>query len=590
MTWWRAVRILRGLALAAVVAAVVDPGCPRPRRPVLALLMPDDLPAASHDRVRQRVIDAAGAWADVRSAPLPVEPREPLPAVAADARIVAGHPNHVNEALERMPAALAVRVEDPTLELTLLQVPTRVASGGRVAVQASIAGVPPGAGTVTLRISDRESGREVALVENDASRAVDGILAVEADWLPVQPGHEVLRAVATYSGTHPVRAASPADVTVDVTSLATGVSVFDARPSWSARFARQALDAEPGIAVSTYVRAAPGIAVETRMQSDAARLREDDAAVIIVGGVDALTREDVASLEQAADKRGRAVVLLLDEAPTGGPWRHLWPGELGPVRRAAQPRPATIGSHRWITREWLSPAVSTGTVPLAYLDSERQAIVAGRGLGAGRVLLVSALDAWRWRAAEGAEFDRGWRALVRALAADVPPPLSLTAWTGGRGAGRRVHADVRLRPDIDAAGATDVRGEIAWNGQRQSLRLASAGDGRWTAAVRPWDPSDARLSIEAVRDGGVVAEAQAVIHVSGIAQTTTWADVAHHQREAGAAAAREADLGPALDALRSTMGPAPTVLVRVTRTWWYAAAVLGLLGSEWILRRLQRRR
>ena len=65
--------------------------------------------------------------------------------------------------------------------------------------------------------------------------------------------------------------------------------------------------------------------------------------------------------------------------------------------------------------------------PLAYLDSETAPFVVGRAHGAGRILLVTALDAWRWRSESGVAFDAGWRALVQRLAVDVPPPVAVTA-------------------------------------------------------------------------------------------------------------------------------------------------------------------
>ena len=88
-----------------------------------------------------------------------------------------------------------------------------------------------------------------------------------------------------------------------------------------------------------------------------------------------------------------------------------------------RPRVVDVGGHAWKSREWLAVPLSTQVRPLAYSDTGSP-VIAGRGMGAGRVVLVAALDAWRWRAEEGVAWASGWQSLVRRLAADVPPPVA----------------------------------------------------------------------------------------------------------------------------------------------------------------------
>ena len=308
---------------------------------------------------------------------------------------------------------------------------------------------------------------------------------------------------------------------------------------------------------------------------------------MLVGGVEALSSADVDRLERDVRDRGRAVVLLVDEAPGAGPWRRLWTGAIGPVRRAARPVTGLVAGHPWKMREWLSPALSTEAVPLAYVDSESTPFVVGRALGAGRVVLVTALDAWRWRADEGVAFAEGWRALVQRLASDVPPPVATIAWVTGRGRARTLHVDVAVRPDVEASGRVAVTADVDAGG-RHSVPLAPVGTGRWRGATRLQTADAPQLLVEvASRRHRWLGRTRAVVDVRTAAPVASWEDVERHQAERGALAAGPRTLANRLADLRRGLAPPPGRRWYVTRTWWFAAIALAVLGVEWILRRLQ---
>ncbi len=585
MTSTHVVVLLRALALTGVVAAIVNPGCTKTRRPTVELLTTDDVAATSGDRIGARLATATRSWADLR-VKTPASP----PAATADLRVIAGHSASTLTMLQRLPAALAVRVEDRVLEIARMHAPARVTHGGRTDVVVALTGIPSGPGTLTLTLVDRSTGVEVAQETVDTKDIVDGRWQGLVPWLPTREGDRVLRLTAGHTAGGAVRESRPVDVVVQVLPLRLHVEVLEARPTWSARFARLALAGQAGITLSTEVRVAPGIAVRTQPGAKESAEAATDASVILVGGVDALTDRDVSRLEREVRERGRALVLLLDEAPAPGAWTRLWPESLGRVRSSGQPLRALVAGHPWLVREWLSPATPAAGVALASLESARDPVVVGRGLGAGRVIGVTALDAWRWRADERAEFARGWQALLRGLAASVPGPVALTAWLDGDRLRPTVHAEVTVRPDVRAQGAVDMRAEVEWSGRAtHPLVLVAHGDGRFRGAVRPWDGTTALVRVQAVRRGELVAGTQAVVHVSAIAPTASWTTVERHQRERGRAATAEATMEAALETLRQSVVPHHERWF-VTRTWWYAGIVAGLLGTEWILRRRGRRR
>jgi hypothetical protein len=561
--------ILRLAAVAGLLAAIGDPGCPRPRRPVIAVSEGGASSREAAARVRSRLAGAVAGWADVVGAAR----RE-----AADLRVVVGDPGPVAADLQAGTAAIAVRPVGDALSIPYVSAPPAMRSGTRIDIGVAVQGVPAAGGRLIVAIVDRDSGREEARAERVATSAGD--VRIVVPWLAMGSGRRVLRVRAHLDGDTGAREAV-ADLAVDVRAEPVPVWVIEARPAWGARFARLALASSPDVRLSSEVRTAPGLTVRTG-PGDAG-----DALVLIVGGVDALTTGDVARLEAAVHDAGRVAVLLFDDAPRAGPWRRLWPERFGAPVVASRLHAVDLGGHVWKTREWLAPALSTQARPLAYSDSGSPVMV-GRGVGAGRVVAITALDAWRWRAADGVAWVAGWQALVQRLAADVPAPLSVTSWVAGEGARRVVHADIRLRPDLARAVAATVTATVEGAATAPSgMPLWPAGAGRWRGATSLPSGRAATLRV-AVGDGSVVPPVSVVVDLSAAATPATWADIERIQRLRGAEAVDEASVGPALQRWRDRTTLAAGERRFFTRQWWFAAVVLVLLGSEWILRRAQR--
>jgi hypothetical protein len=569
---------LRGLGLLAVLAALIDPGRARARGPLLEVAFAGDVDDVQRGEEMVRIA-AEAPWATVIDAERPHVQHD-----GTAVRLVVGDASPALAALEQRPADLAWQVTSPSLELASVHAPTRVVSGTRAEVVVNVGDVPESATVVRVVITDAATGVEQGRAELTSAAAGPRVVTVPVAWLATRVGAQRLRVIASTPGDKSVRPSAPGDVTVDVRPAAVRVDVLEARPTWAARFARLALTAVARVELRSEVRVAPGVATRTAPVGARRRSTAGDAQVLLVGGVDALTAADVAGLEAGVRERGQALVLLMDEAPGAGPWRRLWPGFAASIRSTPTPAVARIGGHAWPIREWLDVRLSTGGTPLAFLDSSATPIVVGRAMGSGRVVVVAALDAWRWRADPGAAFAAGWRALVQRLGADVSPEFATTAWASGRGRGRTLHVEVAARPDLLRAGVPLVAARVGSPARTLPLRQVDAR--RWLGAIRDGTAAVEPVLVDARSSGGAVGQAQTIVDMRPPALVASWDDVARHQAARGHFdAAREARAA-AMRRLRDSLRPSDEDRWFVTRTWWFAGVALCALGAEWILRRL----
>lgn len=562
---------LRLTAVAAVVAAVVDPGCAGPVRPRLALTVAGQSPDDGREATLRRV-QALAPWADVVV---------PTAETRVDAHLVAGEAAPVLAHLREHPAALAIRREDTSLEVTAVSVPARVTAGSRVAIAVQLDGTQRQRTPLRITIADAERGVTEAAVE---TREAAG--PVEVPWLAVREGPRRLRVRAEPLDASGGRPSAWVDVGLEVTSPRFTTHLLEARPTWVGRFTRLALAAGGDSALSLDVRAAPGVTVQRRDASDA-QVAEATADVVIVSGLEALTPADVSRLDRLVRDGGRVLVLLADQPPDDGPWRRLWPADLGRMAGASTPRAVDIAGARWRTREWLAGAASTRAVPLAYVDKGPPAVLA-RSVGDGRVVLVTALDAWRWRAEPDVAWAAGWQALLRRLAAEVPPPVAVTAWVSGSGIDRVVQVDARVRGDVVLGESPAVETRVEAPLGTQSLTMVPVQARRWRGGARMPGDATARVIVAVPTASGVGARGTAVVHVGRVTPPASWGAVRRHQEERGVLAADNSGLASSLAVLQSRLVSDDGPRWFVTRTWWYAALVLAALGSEWVIRRARR--
>jgi hypothetical protein len=311
---------------------------------------------------------------------------------------------------------------------------------------------------------------------------------------------------------------------------------------------------------------------------------------MVVAGLDGLDARDNARVRAALD-RGTTVILQAD-GPVPRSLHDLWPDAPSRVISGATPRTLTLGVHRWTVREWLAPAAGPPhQTTLASLDGDPPvpAIVA-RAVGAGRVVLVAALDAWRWRLDDSASFEPAWQALVGSLALRGPGAAP-AAWRVPAPLGDEVHVATGWSrgalTDDDVAVSSAALTVVGGDDEPRLAALVGSRDGVRRAAWRTVASPD-WLEVSLLPSADVGAAGPSVIQVGPRSRLpASWDDVVRVIVGSGGMVVTLEDLPAALDR-RTRLDAGRPVRWWLTRQWWYAALVIVLLGGEWWMRRLLR--
>ena len=446
-----------------------------------------------------------------------------------------------------------------------------------------------GIARVRLR-ADGLQGRETLVRLLDAGALVgeathtwtDGAEAeVRIPWWPFASGTRTLRAEAT-GGTDDERTTldNHGLSVVDVGDARWPVIVHERRPSWGATFARRALSDDPRLTVTARTDVAPqvsALAAPAIDSLDDAHL--DRARVVIVGSPEALTASDVQRLELFVKRRGGSLVLVPDR-PFSGPVTTLlalrWRERLTEAPEAA----GLLKASEWLLAEEVSPfdevIAASSAGPAVVLTP----------MGAGRVMVVGAMDAWRQRGS-GDSFDRFWRATVARLAEEAGSPLrvaveprwarpgediavhisarsvrSLTDWVGTAelACDNETPVPMRMWP-AGGAGAFEARARPSAKATNCVItaRVADVGEGRADIRVTPDAPEGGRtgerLSDVVARTGGLVVPAN--------------------------------NLTPVIEALRAgrVSDRVPEMRHPMRSVWWVVPFVACLAGEWWLRRR-----
>lgn len=523
------------------------------------------------DRLARQLSDALGTDGTVRIHE--VTPGEPVPCDALQPCVVLTEGAAVAVPGDRKGPVSIVRVGDtlsPNVELRRLSIPSTHLSGQATALL-SMASAGSQGRVSRVRVFDGEA------VVGEASHnwTADGEVSLEIPWWPVSAGARVLVARVTADDDDRAAADNEVAAPVYVEDERWPVVMLELRASWAATFVRRALEQDPRFTVAVQTRLAPRVNVSTPGATSLENL--DDARVVVVGGPEALTVDEVSRLDRFVRERGGAVVLVPDR-PIAGPAtrliHHRWHERLDGEATAAGPLRAS---------EWLL-AADVGPLDLVWSQSNDGAAVVATPVGGGIVVVSGALDAWRHRTADGA-FDSFWRATVARLAIGVGPAVVLEISGDGEGshgvtaqltartarrmpiwtvtASRRCadgdSTGVRLWP-ADATGAFAGRVPI---GSRDDCRLEAevAGLGKAAATLDEpssslryprWDQSEMRALTS--RTGGLLIE-------NGELQSLvrSW-----------------------LDARGAERRPEPRYPMR---SWWWLMPIVASLCTEWWLRR-----
>ncbi len=425
--------VLRLIAVAIAVAAVIDPVITSPRRakPLIAVVPVDRV---SDSALAARVVAALADDYTVFPARLGI----------ADATVLVGvglpaSDDGVTRPTVAVYAEAAVRIEHVSAPLrSSLHAPAQVR-------------------TTLLRAAGFNSPVAVQLLANgvivDQQRVVfpDGASRhqLSLSFVPSAPGAVALRVRVQVASANPgaggqastTDALAHVDHLLEVHDQRRRVLVFDARPSFMSTFVRRALERDTRLLVESRVITSRDVSTSTgtppeRLSNRAAGHEYD---VLVIGAPQVLTSAEVAALETFLRERGGSVLLLLDAAERGAyeqllgvtSWRsrrvdrgaivrwpshdqltlraaeHYWPSTLRPGARVVALGAATHGD---------SAVARDDAAPLLWRAS----------VGVGEVLVSGALDAWRYRDSELSGFDRVWPQLVFEAAGRAVPEISIT--------------------------------------------------------------------------------------------------------------------------------------------------------------------
>lgn len=583
-------RVLRGLAVAIAVAAVVDPAITMARR-TDATIAVVAAHTANDSALARRVADELDdAFTVVRG-----------PFTTAAATVIVGNRlPHDARALAVPVFAVLQELPERVVQLRQVDAPATVPLNTRVPIDVTAHAVG-GAGRdlhVTLRSGAVVLDRITVDAETD-----DEWVHVTLSYVPRALGASLLSVSAELDDVQP---AAQHGLVIDVHDRRLPVLFHDGRPGWLSTFTRRALEQDARFVVTSRVATSRGVATLSGQPpgglSGAGAIDAYDA--IIVGAPETLSAADVAGLERYLRRRGGAVVLLLDRPAAGAyerlagvtAWTHAEPETPVDILAVA----GAMAGLRLRGLELIRPQrLPAGAVMIAGTGADGTVPVIWRSaVGAGRLVVSGAADAWRYRDADMSDFDAFWRTLIAELAAASPAPLELyVSGPDARAAvapGEAVWMELSAR---DAALAALAPGDST--AARVSARFdASADDepvrfwpdvaaGRFTANLRA--PAAAgSYNVTATIDDATV---QATLVVSGsedvgIRDEDDRDIVAAWTESRGGEAVEAARLDALADMLRGTIAAE-----RRREPWypmrspWWIVPFVALLGTEWLWRR-----
>ena len=564
---------LRFVAIAIALAAAIDPAVSivAASRPRVALVVTGPQ-SADAGRVRDSIArELGGAYELV-----------PHPVSDAAAAIVIGsqYPD------EPLPDSLRVS----TVTLPAAAVPVRIV---RVTAPRE---VPP---ATAIRVDVDLAAQDAAGRSTELRALVAGVhtAAVSHRWgaaterwhasldvVPVGAPPFVVRLDATTSASATGAAQTVvSDLVVRRRDAPLAVEVFDARPSWASTFVRRALEADPRFRVESLSLDARALSARTAGAVGLSDRRLDAFAAVVVGGLDRLSGNDVAALDRYLRERGGAVVLLPDQRIDSGPLRPLLP-EL--AERLLE-QPATLVSAAGATSLRASEMLVATGLPGSEVvarapGGDGAPVVVSIPRGDGRLLLSGAMDAWRYRAASDAAFDRFWQSAIAGLALATPPLVDV------------VVTPPIVRPRESADVLVRVRGgdlaSVSASADGEPIRLAPSAErgvyrGRVTGSATR---SRMAIAVQAEDTSGRVESAAVAVPTLADALRTMPIEP---PLALLSASHRGIDVGPdRLTEIAQFIREA-TAISRVAATrhpmrsaWWFAPFV-ACLSAEWWLRR-----
>jgi hypothetical protein len=573
--------ILRAVAIAVAVAALIDPGLAvtRQRQATVRVILQRDDPDAV--AVRAYLRDALGNRADV------------VEAGRADAIVVVDDHVRPDDIVGDVPIS-AVDLGG-TVDVSLAWAPDSITVGAGHIVNIPIAldghGVTGKSSVVTLR----ERGVEIARASH--TWPGDGRATVV---LPHVPARRMsVLTVHVQPGDGEVRTKNnSATVQVLTSERRFKAAVIERRPSWAAGFVRRVLEADAAFQVSSLVTLSRGVASragEPPRNLTASELASFD--VVLVGAPEDLREPEVRALGDFAGARGGSVVFLPDRRPSGA-YAMLLTGFHDAVRGRSISEhllrePQALAPAGLLASEILgAPGAQVAATILAE-TADRTPVVFSWPLGDGRLIFSGALDAWRYRAAPTSQFTRFWRSLVTQAALAAPPRLQLMLTPAVVRPNQPARLTVRIRrtelTQDDGGAAKGILPPIAADmvgpdGETQMIRLWPSID----AGMFEGDVHVATTGVHNVRvttSTGMSADSALVVDAGAALTRSASRIVQDIPGLTGGVAVQSSDLAPLVQHLSRLPRPEYRAVIHPLRSpWWMVPFALALCG-EWALRR-----
>ena len=570
----------RVAAFAIAILAVADPAVTSSRssRPLIAIVAADRVKDAA---LSERVARELGRRFTVVHGPLEGASGTVLVGDAIPDESIS-LPRPVTAVLPAKPAS--------SVRITTLDAPAGTPRDARVQVTASVlvTGARGHRINVELKEGDVVVDRRSETVDSDSAISRVGLF-----YVPTRAGAVLLRATALIDGTTITDSAS---TVVEARDQRFAVLFFDPRASWLSTFVRRAVEMDTRFTVSHRVMTSRGLSntggaapVGLRDERNLAEFE-----TIVVGAPEQLSEADVAGLEAFMRRRGGRVVLLMDRRSAGAVDRltgvATWRASRLPVAVDLAPWSGSDGL-RAQEIAWpvaIPPAAMLHAVAIGR-DSSRRAVVWSVPVGAGRLLVSGALDAWHYRDRATSAFDSYWTATIAELSAASPAPLSVALAKRSMTPGETGRVHVVVREAMLANGTNRAAGvtAILVSGDDSSMvRLwpditPGAFDGTFVAPRRP---GTYRLIVSSRSDR---AEATLVVDpATRMARRDERDLVAAFVSSRGGAVVEESRLNE----LPGVLSAAFQTRVRV-ETWhpmrsaWWIVPFALLLGAEWWWRR-----
>jgi hypothetical protein len=570
---------LRSVAIAIALAAVIDPSITSKRatKPDVVVLASDSVRDGTLANEVARSISKT--YTVTRGA-----------LAGASATIVAGRTLPADAMPETTPVFAVMPATDrPSLTIESLRVPTSAPALARVRVDASIhvTGARGKTADVTLR--------DAAVSLDHTTRSIatnDDTLRVTLSFVPPSTGPTRLRVAAHVDG------ASDAvgDALVNVRDQKWAILFYDPRPSWMSTFVRRAIERDPRFVATSRVVTSRDVA--TSVGNPPGRLDDLSALElfdeVVVGAPQALSATDVAALEAFMRRRGGSVVLLLDDPAPALVHRLIgvfsWMRFALPGNQLMSSPMDGNDSLALQSTERIEPStLPPGAVPIA---GGAQPVVWREPVGAGTLVISTALDAWRFRDPALSSFDRFWQTVLGDAANRAAEPLTVSTSSAVVAPGERFDVNATLRDEAIDGQTRDV-GPLqvaATVGARPDssgvLHLWPRGAGQLAGRVHA--PASPGLYQVALSVAGRRAAVPFVVASDGRpvvpAAEARLVDLVHATHGAIVSASQIARLG-ALLGLAVHVAPRLVTWHPMRSAWWIIPFVLALSGEWWLRRR-----